>query len=210
MLGLLNSNVINWYFNFFNSNNHISNYEIDEFPIPLEGKQIKEISKLVKEYLTNHSSDTYEKINELVNELYGIEEYESKGKAKSRKISQELFNDLVNIIPPITIELCNDIIFKSESIDSILLNLNLDLNKFDYEVVCGIIDKYKKINNNEILNHTSFKLSDLDLEMIKNAGTGVAMGNAEEQLKSIANYITDTNVNDGVAKFLKENVLRME
>lgn len=172
MLGLLNSNVINWYFNFFNSNNHISNYEIDEFPIPLEGKQIKEISKLVREYLTNHSSDTYEKINELVNELYGIEEYESKGKAKSKKISQELFNDLVNIIPSITIELCNDIIFKSESIDSILLNLNLDLNKFDYEVVCGIIDKYKKINNNEILNHTSFKLSDLDLEMIKNVPPG--------------------------------------
>ena len=49
-----------------------------------------------------------------------------------------------------------------------------------------------------------------DLEMIKNAGIGVAMGNAEEQLKVIANYITDSNVNDGVAKFLKENVLRME
>ena len=49
-----------------------------------------------------------------------------------------------------------------------------------------------------------------DLEMIKNAGTGVAMGNAEEQLKAIANYITDSNVNDGVAKFLKKNVLRME
>ena len=49
-----------------------------------------------------------------------------------------------------------------------------------------------------------------DLEMIKNAGTGVAMGNAEEQLKSIANYITDTNVNDGVAMFLKKYILKME
>lgn len=49
-----------------------------------------------------------------------------------------------------------------------------------------------------------------DLEMIKNAGIGVAMGNAEEQLKKIANYITDTNVNDGVAKFLKDKILRIK
>ena len=49
-----------------------------------------------------------------------------------------------------------------------------------------------------------------DLEMIKNAGIGVAMENAEEQLKKIANYITDTNVNDGVAKFLKDKILRIK
>ena len=49
-----------------------------------------------------------------------------------------------------------------------------------------------------------------DLEMIKNAGIGVAMGNAEEQLKAIANYITDSNVNDGVAKFLKDKILRIK
>ena len=42
-----------------------------------------------------------------------------------------------------------------------------------------------------------------DIEMINNAGIGVAMGNAEEQLKSIADFITDTNQNDGVAKFLE-------
>ena len=41
-----------------------------------------------------------------------------------------------------------------------------------------------------------------DIEMIKNAGIGVAMGNADEQLKNIADFITDTNQNDGVAKFL--------
>lgn len=46
-----------------------------------------------------------------------------------------------------------------------------------------------------------------DVSMIKYAGMGVAMGNAEEELKTIANYITDTNDNDGVAqaiyKFVK-------
>ncbi len=39
-----------------------------------------------------------------------------------------------------------------------------------------------------------------DMSMITYAGLGVAMGNAEEELKEVANYITDTNDNDGVAK----------
>lgn len=39
-----------------------------------------------------------------------------------------------------------------------------------------------------------------DLSMIKEAGLGVAMGNAIPILKNEANYITDTNINDGVAK----------
>ena len=46
-----------------------------------------------------------------------------------------------------------------------------------------------------------------DFDMIENAGIGVAMGNAENEIKNVADYITDTNENDGVAKFLKENIL---
>ena len=44
--------------------------------------------------------------------------------------------------------------------------------------------------------------------MIKNAGIGVAMKNSEEEIKNVANYITESNQNDGVAKFLKEKILR--
>ena len=47
-----------------------------------------------------------------------------------------------------------------------------------------------------------------DLDMIKNAGIGVAMENSEEEIKNVANYITESNQNDGVAKFLKEKILR--
>jgi Cof subfamily protein (haloacid dehalogenase superfamily) len=39
-----------------------------------------------------------------------------------------------------------------------------------------------------------------DLEMIEYAGMGVAMGNAPEGVKARANYITDTNNNDGVSR----------
>ncbi|RKD27506.1 hypothetical protein SAMN02745883_00595 [Caminicella sporogenes DSM 14501] len=41
-----------------------------------------------------------------------------------------------------------------------------------------------------------------DISMIEYAGLGVAMANAEEKVKKIADYITDTNDNDGVAKVI--------
>jgi len=43
-----------------------------------------------------------------------------------------------------------------------------------------------------------------DLEMLKYAGLGVAMGNAPEQVKNKADYVTDTNNHEGVAKFLEK------
>ncbi|NFT06125.1 MULTISPECIES: Cof-type HAD-IIB family hydrolase [Clostridium] len=46
-----------------------------------------------------------------------------------------------------------------------------------------------------------------DLSMIKFAGLGVAMGNGSDVIKKIANYITDTNVNDGVAKVIEKFIL---
>jgi len=42
--------------------------------------------------------------------------------------------------------------------------------------------------------------SENDLTMIEYSGLGVAMGNAAEIVKEKADYITDTNGNDGVAK----------
>ena len=45
-----------------------------------------------------------------------------------------------------------------------------------------------------------------DLEMLTVAGIGVAMGNAIDDVKAIADSITDTNDNDGVAKWLDKNI----
>ena len=46
-----------------------------------------------------------------------------------------------------------------------------------------------------------------DLHMIEYAGMGIAMGNAFEEVKAAANYITDTNEEDGVAKAIEKFVL---
>lgn len=42
-----------------------------------------------------------------------------------------------------------------------------------------------------------------DVEMIRYAGVGVAMGNAPDDIKAIADYVTDTNNNDGVRKAME-------
>ena len=46
-----------------------------------------------------------------------------------------------------------------------------------------------------------------DLEMVENCGVGVAVANAIDEVKAVADYVCDTNDNDGVAKWLEENVL---
>lgn len=43
-----------------------------------------------------------------------------------------------------------------------------------------------------------------DIDMLKSAGIGVAMGNALEEVKQVADYITKSNDEDGIYYALKE------
>ena len=45
---------------------------------------------------------------------------------------------------------------------------------------------------------------DNDIELLKAAGTAVAMGNASDELKAVADYITDTVENDGWVKAVEK------
>ena len=49
--------------------------------------------------------------------------------------------------------------------------------------------------------------SENDISMIQYAGLGIAMGNATEEVKMAADYITDTNENEGVAKAIERFIL---
>ena len=42
-----------------------------------------------------------------------------------------------------------------------------------------------------------------DIDMLRYAGIGVAMGNADDKVKAIADYVTDTVENDGIEKALR-------
>lgn len=46
-----------------------------------------------------------------------------------------------------------------------------------------------------------------DIEMIKLAGIGVAIGNADEQLKAVADHVVSSNDQDGVAEAIEKFVL---
>ena len=57
--------------------------------------------------------------------------------------------------------------------------------------------KYLGIDREEVI---AFGDNYNDLPMIELAGLGVVMGNADEAVKEKADYVTSTNMEDGVAK----------
>ena len=54
----------------------------------------------------------------------------------------------------------------------------------------------------------TFGDSDNDLTMIEKAGVGVAVKNARSSVKILADDMTDTNINDGVAKYIEAHLLK--
>lgn len=127
-----------------------------------------------------------------------------------------------------TIKSCGNLITKFVIIDK-------DVEKVDYvrrqieENVCNIETTKSDINILEVMKKGVNKKNALesvcsylnidkkeviaigdnenDLEMIGFAGLGIAMGNAIDSLKEIADYITDSYENDGVAKAIEKFVL---
>lgn len=67
-----------------------------------------------------------------------------------------------------------------------------------------LLAKHLGIKREEIM---TFGDAGNDLDMIKYAGMGVAMANAFEEVKVVANYITDSNEEDGVAKAIEKFIL---
>ena len=66
------------------------------------------------------------------------------------------------------------------------------------------IEEIMKLENIEQEEVMSFGDNNNDILMIKNAGLGIAMGNAQEPVKKAANYITLSNEEDGVAEAIKK------
>ena len=65
------------------------------------------------------------------------------------------------------------------------------------------VERYCRDNGWKPEEIIAFGDSDNDLEMIRYAGIGVALGNAEEEVKAAADYVTADIDDDGVAKALE-------
>ena len=66
------------------------------------------------------------------------------------------------------------------------------------------IKEFCKINKIDIKDTIAIGDGLNDIDMFKTAGYSVAMENAHPNLKKVANEITDTNDNDGVANFIEK------
>jgi Cof subfamily protein (haloacid dehalogenase superfamily) len=76
-------------------------------------------------------------------------------------------------------------------------------NAIKWNAVNAISENYN-IGTNEFI---AFGDDYNDLEMIQKCGTGVAVKNAVDDVKSVAKYICESNNDDGVAKWIEENIL---
>lgn len=108
-----------------------------------------------------------------------------------------------------------------ENIDSALTNLPKDLcDKFDcirsekwfFEFMNPLATKGNAVI--ELGKHLGISADEIltagdqnnDLSMIEKGGFSIAMGNAIDTIKEKADYITDTNNNDGLAKAIEQFV----
>lgn len=85
---------------------------------------------------------------------------------------------------------------------------NIELNPAGISKASGLRDicELKGISMNDVVAvGDSFN----DLTMIRAAGLGVAMGNAQPAVKAEADWVTSTNEQDGVARVIREKILEL-
>lgn len=164
LLGLLNTKIINWLFKLTSSNNHVNNYEIDCFPIPIDAKEeLSTISSLARKYLDTDDAEILDEIEHLAERAYGLDEKTGDGAMDDNAYISEYLNAIQNIVPSIDNDTAKQILLGKVKIDTFCDGLS----KFYLNVANGITTKYIALFHGYLLNHTTFKLSNLDLEMIK-------------------------------------------
>ena len=91
---------------------------------------------------------------------------------------------------------------KSKAVERRAKELNIDYLHQDCTNKLEVVNKLLKKENLN-LNNACYIGDDInDMEMIKTAGIGIAMGNALDDVKAAADFVCDTNDNDGVAKWI--------
>jgi hydroxymethylpyrimidine pyrophosphatase-like HAD family hydrolase/predicted phosphodiesterase len=112
-----------------------------------------------------------------------------------------------------------NVICKDKIIPFDILNKYSDIKWYTYNNNSGVfiqVQKTSKLNavlllaekwDIELHEIAAFGDDYNDIEMLKNCGVGVAVANALDDVKVVADYVCDSNDDDGVAKWLEENVL---
>lgn len=78
ILGILNSDLINWYFKKFSTNSNVNGYEVDNLPIILNFDFKDKLISLVKRNIGNDTKELMIEINDIVNKIYQITDTEKE------------------------------------------------------------------------------------------------------------------------------------
>lgn len=191
-------------------------------------ENIKQIISLCNKYKVRPNFNTHNSficgsrfVYTLVSRLF----LKSMTAADDGKLKMEYIKDNYKLIKKLE-QSCDDVIkceiihISSKKINALKEELNelkdievVSSSKYNIEITAKSVSKgkavevlanYYKIRREEIITIGD---SENDLSMIEYGGLGVAMGNAGEEIKRRADYITDTNNNDGVAKVINKFIL---
>jgi len=145
LLGCLNSIFVEWYFRIYNSNNHVANYEIDDFPVALEDPAL--VQMIVKS--TKLLACTYKEDRGISTKPSAIENFHDAIVAVAYGLSPQMIEKIVSTIEP----------KRASGISNMAAQI--------YE---GNIPDISNATN--WFNHFESRLSDLDKEIIRHVPQG--------------------------------------
>ena len=169
LLAQLTSDIINWYFKSKSSNNHISNFEIGNFPLILDKSINSKLEILVNrlDSTGNNHSEIQKEINYVVNNFYNV-------RTKDKRTHKN--KDFKKLLALANLEVAHNYI------DNLLAN-KIDLKSiedlyekpkknFEYLLFKSIYEKYVNLKGGYLTKHNLFQLSELDMEMVKSIKPG--------------------------------------
>ena len=182
------------------------------FSSPLENSIVSNIINLYKEKYVNDTSLNIYSIKEYIvaKDNFKFQTHTEKIDIKNKVIGLENFNNNMEVQKMIILGENNILIDIKKDIDN-LFTVHTSFSDPHYlEILSANSNKanalkwlcHKKGIDRE--NVIAFGDNYNDIEMIEFAGIGVAMGNAEDILKQRADYLADTNNDNGVGIFLKD------
>ncbi|SDW18658.1 hypothetical protein SAMN05444411_101239 [Lutibacter oricola] len=166
---------------------HLSLYHNDEWYVPSMdywAKREQNNTKVTPEVLSNK-----EVLTKWKNEEKGAHKIMCMGEEEEIEVLynslEKEFSDEIMLYrsKPTYIEISHSAISKKTAIEMLL---EQNYPHLEMENVMAFGDNYN------------------DIEMLKAVGLGVAVSNANNEVLAVANKVTDTNKNDGVAKVIKE------
>ncbi|MDV7186397.1 Cof-type HAD-IIB family hydrolase [Lutibacter sp. TH_r2] len=166
---------------------HLSLYHADEWYVPS------------MDYWAKREENNTKVTPEVLSNIEVLEKWKNEGKGAHKIMCMGDENEIDTLYKSLEIEFSDEIM--------------LYRSKETYiEISHKSISKKTAINTLIDVNYPHLTMENVvafgdnynDVEMLKAVGLGVAVGNAKVEVLEVANSVTDTNKNDGVAKAIKE------